>query len=249
MRLIRQANAGPAAARNRGAAEARRPYLAFTDDDCAPDPRWLAAFARAFADKPDALLGGRIVNALPDNRCAAASQTVTDFAYGWADRLGRGTGPGGTYLFATANLACPTDAFRAVGGFDESFPLAAGEDYDFSHAYQHAGRPAAFVGDAIILHRHAMTLRQYWRQHFAYGRGLLQFRRRVAQRTGGAAEKKLGSFQLGLAGHCLRKLRGPRSLADAALVAVSQVATVCGAVSESRRDKGSRVPAAAKGAA
>src|SRR3712207_1403127 len=37
VRLLTQANAGPAAARNRGASEARGSFLAFTDDDCAPD--------------------------------------------------------------------------------------------------------------------------------------------------------------------------------------------------------------------
>ena len=36
---------GPAANRNRGAAEASGEFLAFTDDDCLPQPGWLAAFA------------------------------------------------------------------------------------------------------------------------------------------------------------------------------------------------------------
>ena len=237
-RLIEQSNAGPAAARNRGAAEARGEILAFTDDDCAPENGWLTAFADAFSRDPTALLGGRIVNALADNRQAAASQVITDFAYGWAEKIGRGTGPSGTYLFATANLACPRVAFHDVGGFDESFPLAAGEDYDFCHHYQHAGRPAAFVADAIILHSHAMTLRQFCRQHFAYGRGLLQFRRRANRRIGAASEKRIGSFQLGLARHLARRLRGPRTLSEALLVGVSQVATLAGAASESRRAEG-----------
>jgi glycosyltransferase involved in cell wall biosynthesis len=43
VRLIAQANAGPAAARNRGAAEARGDIILFTDDDCVPMPTWLDA--------------------------------------------------------------------------------------------------------------------------------------------------------------------------------------------------------------
>ena len=38
---------GPAANRNAGARRARGDWLAFTDDDCVPDPNWLAGFATA----------------------------------------------------------------------------------------------------------------------------------------------------------------------------------------------------------
>lgn len=57
LRILRQENAGPAAARNAGAAEARGEFLAFTDDDCIPDPGWLAALARELEAHPDALCG------------------------------------------------------------------------------------------------------------------------------------------------------------------------------------------------
>ncbi len=240
LRVIRQHNAGPAAARNRGAAEAAHTYLAFTDDDCAPDPLWLSVLAKALQATPEALVGGRIVNDLPRDRFAIASQTITDFAYDWAIRVGRGTGPGGAWLFATANVACPRSTFHELGGFDESFPLAAGEDYDFCHHWQHAGHPAVYEPDAVVRHSHSLSLRSYCRQHFAYGRGLLQFRRRATRRLGTRAEHNLGGFQSGLARYCLRRLRGPDTWINAALVGMSQVATLTGAAVEmmSRRDAG-----------
>ncbi len=40
VRLISQANSGPAAARNHGAEEARGEIILFTDDDCVPTPNW-----------------------------------------------------------------------------------------------------------------------------------------------------------------------------------------------------------------
>ena len=38
--FIRQANQGPAAARNTGVRASNGRQLAFTDDDCAPTPTW-----------------------------------------------------------------------------------------------------------------------------------------------------------------------------------------------------------------
>jgi len=50
VRLTSQSNAGPAAARNRGALEARGPIILFTDDDCVPMPDWLATMLEPFKD-------------------------------------------------------------------------------------------------------------------------------------------------------------------------------------------------------
>ena len=46
VRVIEQANAGPAMARNTGAMIARGELLAFTDDDCRPEPGWLDGVRR-----------------------------------------------------------------------------------------------------------------------------------------------------------------------------------------------------------
>jgi len=71
--LLRQSHAGPAAARNTGAARAAGEFLAFTDDDCPPATDWLKTLAGRFAKDSDCVVGGRTINALPDNPYSKAS--------------------------------------------------------------------------------------------------------------------------------------------------------------------------------
>jgi glycosyltransferase involved in cell wall biosynthesis len=48
VRIIRQSNGGPAAARNAGVRSARGTLLAFTDADCVPSTSWLRELTRPF---------------------------------------------------------------------------------------------------------------------------------------------------------------------------------------------------------
>jgi glycosyltransferase involved in cell wall biosynthesis len=50
VKLIRQSNAGPAAARNRGVQESCGTIILFTDDDCIPERTWLGAMLAPFAN-------------------------------------------------------------------------------------------------------------------------------------------------------------------------------------------------------
>jgi GT2 family glycosyltransferase len=221
--LVRQANAGPAAARNAGAARATGEWLAFTDDDCEPDSCWLKMFAQRMRQTPDALIGGRIVNRLPHNPCAAASQAITDCTY---HRMQHG---GAEMLFASCNLAVSAASFRRIGGFSTSYPLAAGEDYDLCHRWQQAGQAAIYAPEAIVNHRHDLTLRSFLRQHYSYGRGLLQFRRRAAGGViASVRQRRLGTY-LELLRWPLAHRNGQDAWNQVLLIALSQLATAAGA--------------------
>jgi GT2 family glycosyltransferase len=62
VRYLRQERRGLAASRNLALAEASRPVLAVTDDDCVPDVGWVAALEQAFG------LGGGSLRSLPPGR-------------------------------------------------------------------------------------------------------------------------------------------------------------------------------------
>lgn len=190
--LERQENKGPAAARNRGAALARSPILAFTDDDCQPEPEWLATLVRAVEATPDALIGGRTVNRLVSNPYATASQLLIDYLY--EDHL-RGTDP--TPFFTSNNLALSREVFDALDGFDESFPRAAAEERDFCDRARHRGFGLRYEPEARVRHAHRMDFRGFWRQHYGYGRGARRFHQRRAERGFGMPRPR-PSFYLGI---------------------------------------------------
>lgn len=105
---------GPAANRNNGARYAQGEWLAFTDDDCIPDPNWLDAFARARTSQALALEGAihPLGNLDLDQDLAECPMNLTG-GYFWS-----------------ANIAVQRLLFETIGGFDPNYPLAAHEDAD-----------------------------------------------------------------------------------------------------------------------
>ena len=228
--VLRQANAGPAAARNLAARAAAQPFLAFTDDDCTPRADWLAGFARGFALYPGALLGGRTVNALQGNVYARSSQQLVDYLYDYYGAE-RGDAP----FFTSNNMALPREAFLELGGFDQSFPLAAAEDREFGLRWRERAGPLRYVADAVVEHAHPLTLRRFWRQHSNYGRGARHLARIAG--TGGASRHRVEPprFYLGLVSYPLTQARTASALAGSGLMALSQLAMTWGYASERLR--------------
>ena len=87
-------------------------------------------------------------------------------------------------IFRANNLALPEDRFRAIGGFDTIFPLAASEDREFCDRWLHHGFQMTYAPEAVVYHARALTFRSFWRQHFKYGRGAFHFHQ-VRARLGG----------------------------------------------------------------
>jgi glycosyltransferase involved in cell wall biosynthesis len=218
-RLVRGAGRGPAAARNLGAAAARAPLLCFTDDDCRPSPGWAAALARRLdgPDAPDAV-AGPTCNGRPGDVYAAASQAITNHLT--AAGLDRATGRLG--FAPTSNLACRAATHRSLP-FDETYPLAAGEDRDWCTRLAERGLTLVFEPWAWVAHDQDLGLRRFWRQQARYGRGA---RRWQQQRPAGERLQPPRFYaDLARAGFAA----GP---AAGALVLVAQLATASGLAAE-----------------
>jgi GT2 family glycosyltransferase len=240
IRLARQPNRGPAAARNHGAALAGGALLAFTDDDCLPDPDWLPALARRTADQPEHLIGGSTINVLESNPFSAASQHLVSYLYEYSEK--QRSNPHWTGFFASNNLAVPAAGFTEIGGFDTGFPLAAGEDRDFCDRWAAAGRPATFEPDARMRHAHRLSLASYWRQHWNYGRGAFHYNQARARRGAPPLRPQPPSFYVHLLRYPFSQRRSARAALEAGLLALSQCANALGYFAEKRARRAGPAP-------
>lgn len=170
LRLLRQANRGPASARNLGVRESRGDYVAFLDsDDC-----WLPWTLQRYAalleahGRPTWIYGRKWVDAeradpTVEEPCQAA--WYPDF-YHAAERDGLITNPTG--------VAVRRDVFLRLGGFAES--LVVGEDFDFW--FRIGAEPGFVVMDspaAYVREHHPETLTEDVERSF---RGIRELVRR-----------------------------------------------------------------------
>lgn len=231
VKCLRQDNAGPAAARNAGAAAAcadGATFLCFTDDDCRPHRGWVRALVAAQGGDAARLVGGRVENALRDNPYAEASQSLNEYLYRYF-----GVEDGEASFFTTNNMGCAARSFEAISGFDESFPLAAAEDRDFGLRWRDRIGPLVYAADAVVEHAHALTLRRFWRQHANYGRGACHLHRTMQTRSDRRNRFEALRFYAGLVFHPLRPPRRG-ALRQTALMGLSQMAMVAGYLIERR---------------
>jgi GT2 family glycosyltransferase len=150
----------PARQRNVGWRAARGELVAFTDDDCRPEPDWLEALLAAAERNPGAAVQGATRPDPLEHDVFAAPHVHT-----------LEVDPPGRFA-QTCNILYPRELLERLGGLDER--AVVGEDIDLSLRAQEAGAELVGAPDAVVSHSvQAHTLPSFvmrnlrWR-HLAY---------------------------------------------------------------------------------
>jgi len=159
VKLLNQKHKGPATARNLGAGKARGEIVVFTDSDCVPEKNWLAEMLEPFKGKEIIGVQGAY-KTKQKSLIARFGQAEIEERYDkmlnfrFVDWIGTYSG------------AYRKKEFLRVKGFDESFPIASGEDPDLSFRMAKKGKKLVFNPKAIVYHRHPESLWKYLKVKF-----------------------------------------------------------------------------------
>ena len=202
VRVITQAHAGPATARNLGARAARGRYLLFTDADCIPTHDWVEQIARPLeADEGVAGVKGTY-RTRQTSLIARFSQVEFEEKYALLSRVRD------IDFIDTGSAAFRRDAFWEIGGFDTSFRAASNEDTQLSFSLVERGWRLAFADRATVYHEHSESLARYVLRKWRHGFWRVQvYRRHPAKMAGDSYTPR--STQLQFAGVVLALLLAP----------------------------------------
>jgi GT2 family glycosyltransferase len=153
--IIQQDHTGPAAARNKGAAEAQGGALLFTDADCEPADDWIEQMLAPLADRCVAGVKG-VYRTRQRSLLARFAQAEFEEKYGRQRRMRQ------IDFVDTYAAAYRRDLFLAHGGFDAGF--LGDEDQEFSFRLAEAGHKLVFAPSAVVYHRHPTSLWRYARR-------------------------------------------------------------------------------------
>ena len=130
-------------------------------------------------------------------------------------------------------MAVPAKHFHALGGFDEGYPTATGEDCDFCARCRNNGYGLVYASEVINYHWRRLNAAKFWRQHFAYGRVAYRFHRMPSHRSGETYGFEPLRFYSGLIRYHFLKGRNPRLLCEATLIVWGRTANTFGFLFES----------------
>lgn len=150
-KYIRQKNAGPARARNLGIRKSKGEIIFFLDDDDLVPKDWIELHLRWYKDKNVAGVGG---NHFFKKISWADSYYLARYLDEFLN-VQRWNKKDITKGLATANCSYRKKVLDEVGGFDETYPLAAGEDVDLTQRVMALGYDV--IKDPSIVTEHLRT--------------------------------------------------------------------------------------------
>jgi glycosyltransferase involved in cell wall biosynthesis len=180
IRLIEQQHAGPAAARNRGVAEAKGKFILFLDDDVVPIPELIERHIMEHASNPNAVVIGPM--SPPGNWPRAIwirwEEVQLDKQY---RAMVAGEWACTARQFYTANASVARSRFLDAGGFDTGFKRA--EDVELGYRLSDQQALFVFQPRAEVLHYASRSFESWCRTPYQYGRYDVVMQRDKGQRT------------------------------------------------------------------
>jgi cellulose synthase/poly-beta-1,6-N-acetylglucosamine synthase-like glycosyltransferase len=178
--VVRAHRPGLSHARNVGVAHAATPVVAFTDDDCSPDPGWLDAIGAHFADPAVGFVTGRVGSTAEGGSGNSVLDRAAPERYR-APRDPAGIGHG-------ANMAFRVRALEQAGAFDEQLgaggPLRSGEDADMLYRVLAAGWHGVYEPGALVTHDQWRDAKATLRLRHGYGLGNGAYRAKILRGAG-----------------------------------------------------------------
>lgn len=177
VKIVSQKNQGPAVARNRGAREASGDILLFTDSDCELDSNFVKNMIAPFdIDSEIAGVQGSYKTKQKEFM-AMFSQVEIETRYKIMAR--------NKYIdfIGTYAAAYKKDIFENYGAFDTGFPLASGEDTEFSYKLHKANCKMVFQPEAFVFHQHPNKLIHYLKTKFYRGYWRIRLYKKHPEKT------------------------------------------------------------------
>ena len=154
---------GPGAARNVGASRATGEWILFTDSDCIAGPSLVSGYVK---ERVEAIgYAGRVVTKVVDQCSLFYLEQNTFLPVPLATDFG--VVPG---TLVTANCLVLKDALLAIGGFNESFVYAGGEDTELGYRLRMIGN-LQFSLSSTAAHEITDGLQGFVERFIRYGRG------------------------------------------------------------------------------
>lgn len=179
----REARPGLSRARNAALAAARHRWIAFTDDDCLPEPGWLTEMVRKLQDTNCRAVCGLVLPAQLENSAEIAFEIYGGLGRGFGDLAfepnvvrARRWRPAETWRFgAGACMLIDGDLARDLGGFDLDLgagtPCGCSEDTLLWYQMLRRGHSIHYAPRAVVHHYHRSSPEALRHQIFNYASG------------------------------------------------------------------------------